>query len=193
LTSEPTGYGPSFSSGVMAAVLSQGPTSAGVPAALALSATQAANGLTAGQATTAVTSAKVAALTEGLLKTMLLSKLKLGIGAVMLVVFAAVAVAASALSSPPLRAEPPAVKKEQRQEPKPFAVAGRVCSLAWGREEPMTAYAPSRGSAGVSLRNGLLLAGRSIERLAGQQLDNALAAPVTSTAGCRTDARYCTC
>jgi hypothetical protein len=190
LTSEPTGYGPSFSSGVMAAVLSQGPTSAGVPAALALSATQAANGLTAGQATTAVTSAKVAALTEGLLKTMLLSKLKLGIGAVMLVVFAAVAVAAS---SPPLRAEPPAVKKEQRQEPKPFAVAGRVCSLAWGREEPMTAYPPSRGSVGVSLRNGLLLAGRSIERLAGQQLDKALAAPVTSTAGCRTDARYCTC
>jgi RNA polymerase sigma factor (sigma-70 family) len=127
-------HGPPLSSGLLLAVLSQGAASAAVPPALALSTAQAANGFAAGQATTAVTSAKVAALTEGVLKTMLLSKLRIGIGSAMLVVFAAVAIATCGLRSLPLRAEPPAGRKDEPQRPKPFAVAGHVCSLAWGRD-----------------------------------------------------------
>jgi WD40 repeat protein len=46
----------------------------------------------------------------------------------------AIGISARGLRSAPLQAEPPAVKKEEPQEPRAFAVTGKVSSLAWGRD-----------------------------------------------------------
>ncbi len=72
-----TRHGFALSSGALAAVLSPGAASAGVPAPLLISTVKAAMRVAAGPAAaTGVISAKVAALTEGVLKAMLLMKLK---------------------------------------------------------------------------------------------------------------------
>ena len=66
------------SGGALAAVLSQNAASAGVPTSVVSSTIKAASLFAAGQAAaTGVISAKVAALTEGVLKAMLLTKLKI--------------------------------------------------------------------------------------------------------------------
>jgi RNA polymerase sigma factor (sigma-70 family) len=65
-----------LSGGVLAALLSQNAASAGVPASMVSSTIQAACCFGAAQAAAGVISIQVAALTEGVLKTMLLSKLK---------------------------------------------------------------------------------------------------------------------
>jgi RNA polymerase sigma factor (sigma-70 family) len=66
------------SGGTLAAVMSQTAASAGVPATLLSSTIKVAALYAAGQAATGVVSANVAALTQGVLKTMLLAKLKIG-------------------------------------------------------------------------------------------------------------------
>ncbi len=81
--------GLAMSAAALAAALSQNVLSAGVPAAAVSNTTKAASLLAAGQrAATGVISAKVAALTEGVIKTMLLTKLKF-VSAVLLVFSAA--------------------------------------------------------------------------------------------------------
>jgi RNA polymerase sigma factor (sigma-70 family) len=77
--------GVTLSGGALAAVLSQNVASAGVPTSVVSSTIKAASVYAAGQAAAGVISVKVAALTEGVLKTMLLTKLR-SIMAVMLVV-----------------------------------------------------------------------------------------------------------
>jgi RNA polymerase sigma factor (sigma-70 family) len=72
-----------FSSGSMAAALSAGTASASVPPALVASTIMAASLLAAGQ-TAGVVSAKVAALTEGVVKAMSVYKLKAALSAVLL-------------------------------------------------------------------------------------------------------------
>lgn len=62
--------------GALAAVLSQGVASASLPPSLVVSVTKAATQVAARSAAASVFSAKVAAITEGVLKTMFLSKLK---------------------------------------------------------------------------------------------------------------------
>ena len=70
--------GLAVSGGALAAVLSQNAASAGVPTSVVSSTIKAASLFAAGQAAaTGVISAKVAALTEGVLKAMLLTKLKI--------------------------------------------------------------------------------------------------------------------
>jgi RNA polymerase sigma factor (sigma-70 family) len=69
-------HGVAVSGGALAAVLSQNMLSAGVPPLVVSSTIHAASLLAAGQAA-GVISAKVAALTEGVIKTMLLAKLKI--------------------------------------------------------------------------------------------------------------------
>jgi RNA polymerase sigma factor (sigma-70 family) len=70
--------GVALSGGALAVVLAQNVASAGVPTSVVSSTIKAASLFAAGQAAaTAVVSAKVAALTEGVLKTMLLTKLKI--------------------------------------------------------------------------------------------------------------------
>src|SRR5262249_37276831 len=71
-------HGLTLAGGALAAVLSQGAASACVPKSLVVSAIKAATQFAAGQATASgMISVKVAALTEGVLKTMLLTKLKI--------------------------------------------------------------------------------------------------------------------
>ena len=68
--------GVTLSGGALAAILSQNTASAGVPASVVSKTIKVASLTAAGQATTGVISAQVVALTEGVLKTMLLTKLK---------------------------------------------------------------------------------------------------------------------
>jgi RNA polymerase sigma factor (sigma-70 family) len=71
-------YRLSLPGGLLAAVLSERAASAGVPASLVSSTVQAASGLAAGGAVTSgLVSARVAALTEGVMKAMFLTKLKI--------------------------------------------------------------------------------------------------------------------
>jgi RNA polymerase sigma factor (sigma-70 family) len=70
-------HGFAVSGGAVAAVLSQSAVSASVPPSLASSTIKAASVFAAGQAAAGVTSVKVAALTEGVLRTMLMTKLKI--------------------------------------------------------------------------------------------------------------------
>src|SRR5262245_38307598 len=81
--------GVALSGGALAAVLSQNVASAVVPTSVVSSTIKAAILFAAGQAATGVISTKVAALTEGVLKTMLVSKLKYAT-AVLLVVLTCV-------------------------------------------------------------------------------------------------------
>ena len=76
-----------FSGGSLAAVLSAGSASASAPPALVASTIQAASLLAAGKAATGVISARVAALTEGMVKTMFVTRIK-GVLAVALVLAA---------------------------------------------------------------------------------------------------------
>ena len=77
--------GVALSGGALAAVLSQKVAAAGVPPLVVTSTIKAASLFAAGQAAaTGVISVKVAALTEGVLKTMLLTKLKVAMAVVLL-------------------------------------------------------------------------------------------------------------
>jgi RNA polymerase sigma factor (sigma-70 family) len=71
-----TGHGLSLSAGALTAMISQGAASASVPASLLGLTVKAASVFAAGHAATGVINAQVAALTEGVLKTMLIAKLK---------------------------------------------------------------------------------------------------------------------
>src|SRR5260370_40001305 len=69
--------GLTLSGGIIATVLSQNAASASVPLPLVTSTVKAARLFAAGQAASGVVGAKAAALTEGVLKAMLLTKLKI--------------------------------------------------------------------------------------------------------------------
>jgi RNA polymerase sigma factor (sigma-70 family) len=114
-----------LSGGALAAMLSQNVATAGVPASMVSSTIKAARLFVAGQAAaTGVISAPVAALTESVLKGMLLNKLKLGMG-MLLVGCAGVVVLAAHLASaagPPAEKEAPAAKADPAKpnDPPPF-------------------------------------------------------------------------
>ncbi len=118
-------HGFTVSAGSLAAVLSQSAASAGVPAPLAVSTVKCAALLAAGQAAAGAISVKVAALTEGVLKAMLMTKLK--VTAAFLVVVGAAVMGGGALVHPgfadtsadrPVVAtdQPRASQAEERQE-----------------------------------------------------------------------------
>src|SRR5262249_23212239 len=76
--------------GTLAAALSQNAASAGVPMPLVISTVKAATGAAAGQTAAAgLASAKIAAIAEGVLKTMLLTKLKIATAVLLAVGLAA--------------------------------------------------------------------------------------------------------
>jgi RNA polymerase sigma factor (sigma-70 family) len=79
-----TRHGLGISGGSLAAIVSQNAASASVPNLLLSSTIKAAISLAAGQAAAGVVSTKVAALTEGVLKAMLLAKLKTALAVVFL-------------------------------------------------------------------------------------------------------------
>jgi RNA polymerase sigma factor (sigma-70 family) len=82
-----TRHGLTLSGGALAALLSQKLAAAGVPTSVVSSAINAANLLTAGQAVAGVISANVVALTEGVVRTMLVTKLKTVSIAVLVIAF----------------------------------------------------------------------------------------------------------
>src|SRR5262245_32567135 len=85
-------HGLVVSGGVLAAVLAQNRAAAGMPTSLVSSTIKAVTSVAAGQAAAGVVSLQVAALTDGVIKAMLLTKLK----SVMMLLLAAVAVVGSA-------------------------------------------------------------------------------------------------
>src|SRR5262245_54402844 len=106
--------GLALSGGALAAALSQGAASAIPPAALIISTTRAATSVAAGSVAAAVVSTSVAAVTEGVLKSMLLCKLK----SVVAVLLASLLLGAAALSMTfPAAAEERAGGKPQEKEP----------------------------------------------------------------------------
>ena len=100
-----TRVGMAVSSGTLAGLLSEKGALASMPPALVASTIKAVNLSAAGQATAVgVVSAKVAALTQGVLKTMLLTKLKIATG---LVLLATLAITSAGLSLIPSDAKQP--------------------------------------------------------------------------------------
>src|SRR5262249_41574942 len=111
-----TRHGLALSGGVLATVLSQSAVSAAVPPTLVVSTTQAVLGLAAGGAPTSVVSARVAALTEGALKTMLLSKLKVAILVLVLAGMAAIGIAYLAVPSAQAQAKAEASTRAEKTD-----------------------------------------------------------------------------
>jgi RNA polymerase sigma factor (sigma-70 family) len=96
-----------LSGGALAAVLSGNRASAGVPTAVMSATIQAAAAVTAGQTVAGLTSVQVAALTEGVLKAMLLTKLKIATAVVLaLAALAAGAWVVGSLAAPATAAAP---------------------------------------------------------------------------------------
>jgi RNA polymerase sigma factor (sigma-70 family) len=121
-------HGLGVSGGALGMLLAQNITSAAVPTSVVSNAIQAASVCAAGQAAaTSVISTKVAALTEGVLKSMLLSKLKAAV--VLILAFAALGIGASALpyrtmaDEPPPRASKSALPKEDQANLKETVLA----------------------------------------------------------------------
>jgi RNA polymerase sigma factor (sigma-70 family) len=105
---------PSVTGGTLAAALSQS-ASASMPASVVSSTIKAASLIAAGQAAAAgAISVKVAALTEGVLKAMLLSKLNIAMAGLMLIALAGVGVA---MSSPEAAQPIEAVKEAKGGQP----------------------------------------------------------------------------
>lgn len=104
-------HGLAVSGGALAAVLSQNAASACVPTSLVASTVNATSLLAAGEALTAeVVSAKVAALTEGVLKTMWLTQLKIALAVLLVVAGAGVGV--GGLFHPTKATEPASLQTE---------------------------------------------------------------------------------
>jgi len=107
--------GVTLSGGALAAILSQNVAPAGAPASVVSKTIKVASLLAAGQAPTGVISVKVAALTEGVLQTMFLSKLTAVVGVLMLVAFLigiGIAVSHGEQPDSPKKAEPATTAKE---------------------------------------------------------------------------------
>jgi len=130
-----TRRGVALSGGALAAVLSQQAASAGVPTSVVVSTIKAASLLAAGKAAaTGAISVKVAALTEGVMKAMLFTKLKTVIAVVLILGF--VATGATVLTcrtavgqedKPALAEKPVATSAKQEPEKKEE-------EFAWGKE-----------------------------------------------------------
>jgi RNA polymerase sigma factor (sigma-70 family) len=120
-------YGRAVPGAALAAVLAQNVASAGLPASVASSTIKAASLFAAGQATAAgAVSVRAVALAEGVLKTMLLTKLK--IATALLVAVAFLGAAAAALTPREQAAKPaaPPVQEQPAQAVKPPAPAPAV-------------------------------------------------------------------
>jgi RNA polymerase sigma factor (sigma-70 family) len=116
-------HGSVFSGGAIAAVLTANAASACVPAALMASTIKAATALAAGKAGASLVSTKVAALADGVMRIMLITRLKIGAG-VLLSVLAMFAVASTMSLS--AQTEPgtakPAVRATSSDSAKPAGV-----------------------------------------------------------------------
>ncbi len=114
--------GLALSGGIVATILSESAAPACVPAALVVSTTKAAVSITVTGATATALSAKVAALTQGALKTMFITKLKTTMGALLvagLLVSGLLVAGLGALSDSSLAQQPVAQSKDKPPDNKP--------------------------------------------------------------------------
>jgi RNA polymerase sigma factor (sigma-70 family) len=127
-----TARGVTLSGGALAAVLSQNAASAGVPNSVVSKTISAASNLAAGQgAATGPVSAKVAALTEGVLKAMIMSKLKAVVAVVLVLGFlTTVATVLTFRTAAAQDDKKPTAEKPVKPAPKPEPEA----FTAWGKE-----------------------------------------------------------
>jgi RNA polymerase sigma factor (sigma-70 family) len=134
------GKGLALSAGSLAAWLCENAASAGAPNSLMVSTIKAATSVAPGKAVaTAIVSAKVAALTEGMVKVMLMSKLKAVIAVVLVLGFMVTGASvltyrtASAHGEQPPAAEAP-VKASAKQEKEQGKEPEKEAFTAWGKE-----------------------------------------------------------
>ncbi len=132
-------YGRSFTAGALAAVLSQKAASASVPPSVVSATVQAAALVAAGQATAGVVSGTVAALAEGMVKTMLLSQLKAAVMGLLLA--AALAGAAGLLYQTQAAGEPPTTRGKEPVSPAGASQAPAEPARAKPGDQPL----PARG------------------------------------------------
>jgi RNA polymerase sigma factor (sigma-70 family) len=125
-----TARGVTLSGGALAAVLSQNVAAAGVPNAVVSSTISAANLVAAGQTATGAISVKVAALTERVLKAMLMSKLKAAVAVVLVLGFITTGATVLTLRSATAQDKPPIVKEPAKEPPE----QDKEAFTAWGKE-----------------------------------------------------------
>jgi RNA polymerase sigma factor (sigma-70 family) len=127
-----TQRGVALSGGALAVVLSQSTGSAGVPAAVVSSTIKAASLCAAGKAMMPV---KVAALAEGVLKAMLMSKLKAIVAVVLVLGFLAIGAIGVSVASAQQKGEPVAQPKAQKVDGVALKEkADNEEGIAWGKE-----------------------------------------------------------
>jgi RNA polymerase sigma factor (sigma-70 family) len=135
-------HGLAVSGGALAAVLAQNAASASAPTSVVCSTIKAASLFAAGQAAaTAVVSAKVAALTEGVMKSMLFSKLKTAIAIVLILGF--VATGATILTCRSAAGQddkkPAAEKSKEEKEVPPASGVNLIMNKSVQKELKLTA------------------------------------------------------
>jgi RNA polymerase sigma factor (sigma-70 family) len=176
--------GLTFSAGALAAALAQHGASACVPAVLASSTIKAAGAFAAGQSATGLVSGSVATLTDGVLKAMLLTKLRMM--AAVLVLVCGIGFTAFALSPSDAGTQPPAEKKALPQDPvrqegpgpgadvdaKPGADTGKAIRSLPGHKDRLTsvAYSPDGTSIATAAWDGTIRlwdpkSGKEVRRL----------------------------
>jgi RNA polymerase sigma factor (sigma-70 family) len=112
-----TRRGVALSAGALAAVLMQNVASAGAPISVVSYTIKAASLFAAGKAAAGVISPKVAALTEGVLKTMLLSKLKVMVLAVVAALSGAAGLIYQTQAAEPPKAQAATGKADKQEQP----------------------------------------------------------------------------
>jgi len=134
--------GVTLSGGSLAMVLSQKVASAGVPTSVVSSTIKAASLFAAGQAAAAgAISVKVAALTEGMLKSMLLTKRKIATAVLLVMAVAIAGVGAGGLLRRTQAGEPPKAT-EKKEKPADAKAAAKQVEEAEGDNEPGFPVAP---------------------------------------------------
>lgn len=121
--------GLALTAGALAVLLTEKAASASVPASLMVSTAKSASLLATGQAMAAVVSAPVAALTEGVLQAMLLTKLKLGVAGLLVLVVVGLRAGTFSPGVPAVRASAPAATariEAQNPEGEPTITGGVV-------------------------------------------------------------------
>jgi hypothetical protein len=122
-------HGLPVTGGALAALLSQG-ARASIPAPVAYSTIKAAGLIAAGQAAGGVISATAAQLAEGVLKTMLLNKLKIATALLLVLVILGTGAAALTRQAPASKPADAAVKEKKDGEKSLLLVRGVVAAVA---------------------------------------------------------------
>jgi RNA polymerase sigma factor (sigma-70 family) len=138
-------HGLAISGTALLTALAAGAASAGVPAPLVAATVEATTAVAAGQAAATVVSAKVAALTQGVMKAMFVTKLKI---ATAVLLAAGTVIGAAWVAYQPIAAQPPSISAGLRTQALPadeeakVAAAPRILKLGAGQRGRRVAWSP---------------------------------------------------